>query len=287
MRFITLGDIEKAEYVNGLLKLDLSQYDFILLVGDLSATPQATKLGKARAMEDKNFVPQGKDPKKFYEEQMHPFIKKLERVDRNFAKILKYIKIFGVWGNADFERLIKRVKPKSIEIIHNRIVKIGDFYLAGYNGHSMYPWEVERPNKKDIFGYTYQEIARDVHSFREEQIYSDLKHLTEKIPRDKLILLTHSPSYKILDKVLPEFKDMAISTYGERSRDGNVGSTGLRDFVLEYKPFLHIFGHIHEAKGIEKIGETTFVNTGSFDEKLEFADIEINRDVKIQFKRIT
>ena len=286
MRFVVLGDIKKAEYVNELLKLDLSEYDFVLLTGDISGTPDGWKIGRARGMGDKSFIPADRNPKEFYKELLQPFVAKLKNIDDILGKIKKYTRVFGVWGNTDFNFIIKNVKPKNIEIVHNKVVNINRFYLAGYNGHPLYPWETAEPNKKDIFGYTHAETAKELNSFTEEQIHADLTAITKNLPCYKVIVVTHTPPYKILDKVIPDLIPWAVKSYGNRSKEGNVGSTGLRKFLLEFKPILSVFGHIHEAQGIEKIDETTFVNTGSFDEKLEFADIEINEDVKIQFKRI-
>lgn len=54
------------------------------------------------------------------------------------------------------------------------------------------------------------------------------------------ILITHQGPYGILDR--------------------NKGCRELRNYVLTVRPQYHFFGHIHEAGGIEVIGETFFVN---------------------------
>lgn len=287
MKIIAFGDIEKTEYLEKLLKLDFSKYDFILLTGDYSATSEGWKIGRARGMNDKNFIPKGKEPKQYYEELKQPLIEKFKKVNKVLGKIKKNTKVFGIYGNADFESVVNKVKVKNIEIIHNRVVEIGTFYLVGYNGHPMYPWEIKHPQNKDIFGFTYQEIAKDLHSFKEEQIYSDLKKVIKNIPSERLILVTHTPPYKILDKVLPKMTDWALKSYGEKSREGNIGSSGLRYFILEYEPLLSVFGHIHEGKGIKKIDGTTCINVGKFGENKEFMHIEIqNKELKCEFRRI-
>jgi uncharacterized protein len=43
----------------------------------------------------------------------------------------------------------------------------------------------------------------------------------------------------------------------------HVGSTALRDFIAARQPDLVVCGHIHEARGIERIGRTTVVNCGA------------------------
>ena len=41
------------------------------------------------------------------------------------------------------------------------------------------------------------------------------------------------------------------------------GSTAVRDAVLKYKPQVGLHGHIHESRGIQKVGRTTCINPGS------------------------
>lgn len=62
----------------------------------------------------------------------------------------------------------------------------------------------------------------------------ELKAKWDLIPDDVDILITHSPSYGILDKTVQ----------GE-----HVGSKTLKDKVLKIRPKLHVFGHIHEDYG--------------------------------------
>jgi uncharacterized protein len=41
------------------------------------------------------------------------------------------------------------------------------------------------------------------------------------------------------------------------------GSTAVRDAILKYQPLVGLHGHIHESRGIQKLGRTTCVNPGS------------------------
>lgn len=65
-----------------------------------------------------------------------------------------------------------------------------------------------------------------------------------KIPTDTDILITHSPAYGILD-----FDDNI-----------NYGDEQLFSKVLEIKPRLHLFGHIHAQHGITTLHGITFSN---------------------------
>ena len=86
----------------------------------------------------------------------------------------------------------------------------------------------------------------------------DRAELYEKwadIPDDTDVLITHAPSLGQGDKVL-------------RGSQPNVGDEALWDRVLEVRPKLHVFGHIHEAYGVYRTEfnpDTVFVNASSCD----------------------
>ena len=44
----------------------------------------------------------------------------------------------------------------------------------------------------------------------------------------------------------------------------HVGSSTVRDFIVQYKPDVCISGHIHESRGKDKIGNTIILNAGMF-----------------------
>jgi Icc-related predicted phosphoesterase len=69
-----------------------------------------------------------------------------------------------------------------------------------------------------------------------------------KIPDDTDVLVTHGPPLDILDQASPSRWSMRI------------GDKILRDRVLQIKPKIHVFGHIHGSRGVLQVGETTHVN---------------------------
>lgn len=71
-----------------------------------------------------------------------------------------------------------------------------------------------------------------------------------KIPLDTNILVSHSPPFGILDEVDNEHH----------------GSVSLRDRVKKVKPWLHIFGHIHECGGQKIVKDNiTYANVSLLD----------------------
>jgi len=41
------------------------------------------------------------------------------------------------------------------------------------------------------------------------------------------------------------------------------GSTAVRDVITKYQPLVSLHGHIHESRGVDRIGRTTCFNPGS------------------------
>lgn len=92
----------------------------------------------------------------------------------------------------------------------------------------------------------------------------------KEIPSDTHILITHGPSYGILDQTL--------AANGEQA--DNVGCLDLYKRVEELrqnKLKYHIFGHIHEAYGTVTKNNTTFINCSVMNEEYEL----VNRPVII------
>jgi len=61
----------------------------------------------------------------------------------------------------------------------------------------------------------------------------------------------------------------------------HVGSTSVRRFIEEYQPDLVLCGHIHEAKGTDRMGKTVMVNPGML--RNGHALIDIGEDIKVDF----
>lgn len=76
----------------------------------------------------------------------------------------------------------------------------------------------------------------------------EMRNVWAQIPADTDILITHGPPKGRLD----------LTEEGERA-----GCVDLLEAVRRTKPKVHIFGHIHEGRGIEKQEGVTFINASS------------------------
>lgn len=89
----------------------------------------------------------------------------------------------------------------------------------------------------------------------------EIKKHWDLIPNNIDIVVTHGPPYGILDGV-PEFNNSS----GE-VEIRHCGCPQLLKKIIEIKPKLHIFGHIHFSHGIFKNDNTTFINASICDEE--------------------
>ena len=81
--------------------------------------------------------------------------------------------------------------------------------------------------------------------------YLDKETMSKRIEKIQKcdILLSHIPPFEILD----------LTT--KSSLVHNIGSYDLFDKVIEIKPSIHAFGHVHEQYGIKKSVNTLYINS--------------------------
>lgn len=97
-------------------------------------------------------------------------------------------------------------------------------------------------NKIKIFGSPWTPIFGGFHFMKKDMF---LSRYWDAIPSDTDILITHGPPYEILDN---------------NGRGVFCGSKTLLDRVNNLNIKYHIFGHIHESYGMQKINGKTFIN---------------------------
>lgn len=84
----------------------------------------------------------------------------------------------------------------------------------------------------------------------------EIKKHWDKIPADTEILITHSPPARTLD----------LTTDGV-----NAGCEDLMNKISHMKKLkYHLFGHIHEGRGLAEFGDKNFINATCVDENYEF-----------------
>ena len=279
MKFLAFGDIiENKEALEKFSKLDFSNYDFVLFTGDILTLLPFKKLREKRVLSGE--IPENEKERRHYlketveeKEILQKEALKLKSLVKYFSKINEKIPLYGIWGNSDHLWIVNQTTiPEYIKNLHLQTIKINDYILVGYNGRPKYIFETyENPTER---------------AFDEERALKELSKTFEQT-KGEIIFVTHAPPYEILDQVEEKYRKYAIGTYGDKAKGGHIGSLAFKKIDDRFNPLLHIFGHIHECKGVEKIDETTFVNTGSFGEDLEYVEIEIkNNKLKVNFLKL-
>jgi len=139
--------------------------------------------------------------------------------------ILKSIEseVYFIPGNCDPKNISDKISD-NIHSVHGKSFELGSIHFACLGG-----------SNPTIFDTPFE--------LSEEEIKAKLTPISKK----GMVLMTHAPSYGILDEIPSGL---------------NVGSTAIRDIVKEFRPIVALSGHIHESIGIKNIKGTLFMNPG-------------------------
>ncbi len=147
--------------------------------------------------------------------------------------------VFIMMGNDDLKinsDVMKRgEKQGSFKLINQKVHKIGRKYIAGYSFINEAP-------------FLLKDWEKD-----EKDIRKDLNKLAKLADPGKTIYCVHAP---------PLGTNLDVLFTGE-----HVGSSAIREFILEKQPYLTLHGHIHESSRMtgnwrDVLGETVCVNPG-------------------------
>ncbi len=158
-------------------------------------------------------------------------------------------------GNMDHRDVVPQVwKDAGLNVIHRASCKYEDCGFIGMGG--MVPHNPRRLG----------DPARYYHS--NDDIYESLAKLYGGIKDSKWkVVLTHQPPRGARD----------VAFNGEIT-----GSPGLRRFVEDFQPDLLLCGHIHEAQGMARIGNTRIVNVGEL-RRGYAAIVEIGEEINVEW----
>ena len=176
-----------------------------------------------------------------------------DKADYVIGNLRKYNpRILAVSGNCDRQDVEDYLGAEEIGL-HCRCVDVNGVIFAGISG--AYPEVPPAPNETGENGF--------------ERCVTIIE---SKISADKpLVLLTHQPA-----------RGTNIDCISGR----HAGSEAIRDFVVRNRPILAVSGHIHEAIGTDKVGETVLVNPGPL-RRGHWARIEIvGRDVRTELRTV-
>jgi Icc-related predicted phosphoesterase len=106
------------------------------------------------------------------------------------------------------------------------------------------------------------------HTYREqteEQLAKTLAQLSDKLTRpERAIFNVHAPPYDTQLDDAPKLNErMEVQASLGTVIMAPVGSTAVRQAMLDRQPLLGLHGHIHESSGIRRLGRSMVINPGS------------------------
>ena len=153
--------------------------------------------------------------------------------------------VYAIPGNCDPRDLPQKISGVCTDM-HGKAADVGGFRLVGLGGSNI-------------------TIFNTVFELTEDELYDGLRKNAEK----GMILMTHAPSYGILDQI---------------PSGQSVGSPAVKRIVDEFGPILAMSGHIHEAIGVKVYNGTTFLNPGpAKDGYCAIVDI-VNGEVHVELR---
>lgn len=161
-----------------------------------------------------------------------------------FSELPYQHKIF-VAGNHDryFQIYPDRIRDMIEESYKHKLVYLEDEWIV-IDGVKIYgtPWQPEFYNW----------------AFNLPRGGAKLQEKWEAIPEDTDILVSHGPAMGYLDASGPPYNEP------------NLGCELLRKRIVEIKPKIHVFGHIHGSYGYLFNGSTHFFNASILNERYEY-----------------
>ncbi len=134
-------------------------------------------------------------------------------------------------GNCDPIESTRDLGIENSVNIHGRYYVFDDYVIVGYGGSNPTPFNTPL-------------------EFSEESIEKNFEKTIQEAlgTGKKLIFACHAPPKDtVIDRIVT---------------GAHVGSSSIRKLIEKYKPMIGLHGHIHEAIGLEKLGETFILNPG-------------------------
>lgn len=133
-----------------------------------------------------------------------------------------------------------------VEFTEGKTVEVGPIWLASLGNTNHTPWHTER-------------------EFEEPELAEQIRVMVEPFADGRpLVFNFHCPPYDTgLDMVPKLDDDLRPVVRNNAIVEVPVGSTAVRDAIIEYQPVAGLHGHIHEAQGSRIIGKTRCFNPGS------------------------
>jgi uncharacterized protein len=156
---------------------------------------------------------------------------KAEDAAEIISKIQKYNKnVYAVTGNCDYPDIEDYLNREKLNLGGN-ITDISGVKLLGFSGSLTTPNSTPNENNANYYR-------------------NGMEFYENNYPKDgPVIIISHQPPYGTL-----------CDTIG----DAHIGCKNLADFIDKHQPLACFCGHVHDADGVDQIGDTYIMNPGRF-----------------------
>jgi Icc-related predicted phosphoesterase len=245
------GDLEKMQHI------PLDGVDLVLMTGDLGRADVLRKIAfKYIGDSRRRFMHGSPESEAFRQAFLESYTTALKLV----RHVAQHCHVFTVTGNADLTNYdirkfssqfgvelpllyddLKQIK--NVSIIDNRLALVHGLRIGGIKFFTDISWAEEF------------ELA-SIPKIRERALRETTKveNILARFGRVD-VLVTHVPPYGVLDTVN---SNIARPEWTGR----HAGSKAILQYIKRYQPGYVFCGHIHEAEGTEKLGQTSIYNLG-------------------------
>jgi uncharacterized protein len=146
-----------------------------------------------------------------------------------------------------------------VSFAEGKVLDLGGFHLVSMGWTNPTPWD------------TFREAP-------EPELAAKIEAVASQVPdMERTIFNFHAPPYGTGLDEAPALDANLRPMHGGAVMKA-VGSTAVRDAIVKHQPMLSVHGHIHESRGVKKMGRTLAINPGSVygDGVLQGALLELN-----------
>jgi uncharacterized protein len=163
-------------------------------------------------------------------------------------------------GNDDFFEIDPVIESSPcVTFGEGKLLELDGFYWVSMGWTNPTPWD------------TFREAP-------EEELARKIDAVAGLVPEmERAVFNFHAPPYGTGLDEAPALDETLRPVHGGAVMKP-VGSTAVRDAIVRFQPMLSVHGHIHESRGVKKMGRTLAINPGSVygDGVLQGALLELN-----------
>jgi uncharacterized protein len=163
-------------------------------------------------------------------------------------------------GNDDFFEIDPVIESSPcVTFGEGKLLELDGFYWVSMGWTNPTPWD------------TFREAP-------EEELARKIDAVAGLVPdMERAVFNFHAPPYGTGLDEAPALDETLRPVHGGAVMKP-VGSTAVRDAIVRFQPMLSVHGHIHESRGVKRMGRTLAINPGSVygDGVLQGALLELN-----------